>query len=57
MIRPLSHADLAGLLAHLDDDPAHDRAAAPAPASPVMAVRVQAAVGCRGVSAGANHPR
>ena len=57
MIRPLSHADLAGLLAHLDDDPAHDRAAAPAPAWPVMAVRVQAAVGCRGVSAGANHPR
>ena len=57
MIRPLSHADLAGLLAHLDDDPAHDRAAAPAPASPVMAVRVESAAGCRGASAGANHPR
>jgi hypothetical protein len=57
-IRPLSHADLAALLAHLhqheqdvDDDPRGD---APAP---VVAVRVRATVGRPGASAQATYRR
>jgi hypothetical protein len=55
VIGPLSHADLAPPLAHLDDDPAHDRGAAPAPGPPMVAVRVRTSVGRRGASAKADH--
>ena len=55
-IRPLNHADLAALLAHLDHD--HDpgdtcNSGMPAP---VLAVRVRASVGRPGASAHARQP-
>jgi hypothetical protein len=56
-IRPLTHADLAALLAHLDHD--HDpgdtlNSAMPAP---VLAMRVRASVGRPGASAHAEYRR
>jgi hypothetical protein len=54
-IRPLSHADLAALLAHLDQDPG-DPLGWGVPA-PVVAVRVQASVGRPGASAQAEYQR
>jgi hypothetical protein len=56
-IRPLSHADLAALLAHLalgQEEPAAPR---PAAARPVVAVRVRASVGRPGASAQAQYRR
>jgi nuclease-like protein len=54
-IRPLNHADLAALLAHLDHDPGDTRnSAMPAP---VLAMRVRASVGCPGASAHAEYRR
>jgi hypothetical protein len=56
-IRPLSHADLAALLAHLghqQDEPAAPRAPA---ARPVVAVRVRASIGRPGASAQAQYRR
>jgi hypothetical protein len=44
-IRPLSHADLAAVLAHLDHDQDQDTPAAPAATAPVVVVRVLASVG------------
>jgi len=58
-IRPLNHADLAALLAHLNDDQDPGdavRSGAPAPA-PVLAVRVRASVGRPGASAHAEYQR
>jgi hypothetical protein len=61
-IRPLSQADLAALLAHLDQhqdhgqDPADDAAGRGGPA-PVLAVRVRASVGRPGASADAQYRR
>ena len=47
-IRPLTQADLAALLTHLDHDPGDTRnSGVPAP---VLAVRVRASVGCPGAS-------
>jgi hypothetical protein len=54
-IRPLSHADLAALLAHLDHHQ-HDTARA-RPPRPVVAVRVRATVGRPGASAQATYRR
>jgi len=54
-IRPLSHADLAALLAHLDHHQ-HDTARA-RPPRPVVAVRVRATVGRPGASAQAIYRR
>jgi Nuclease-related domain len=56
-IRPLSHADLAAVLAHLDHDQHHDIQAGPAPGRPVVAVRVRASVGRPGASAQAEYRR
>jgi hypothetical protein len=56
-IRPLSHADLAALLAHLghgQDEPAAPR---PPAARPVVAVRVRASIGRPGASAAAHYRR
>jgi hypothetical protein len=61
-IRPLRQADLAALLAHLDQhhqhgqDPA-DNAAAPGGPAPVLALRVRASVGQAGASAHAQYRR
>jgi hypothetical protein len=59
-IRPLSHADLAALLAHLDqhghDQNPGDTPGAGAPA-PVVAVRVRASIGQPGASATAEYRR
>jgi hypothetical protein len=61
-IRPLSQADLAALLAHLDQhhdhgqDPADD-ALRPGGPAPVLAVRVRASVGQPGASAHAQYRR
>jgi len=61
-IRPLREADLAALLAHLDQrhqhgqDPA-DNAAGPGGPAPVLAVRVRASVGQAGASAHAQYRR
>jgi hypothetical protein len=44
-IRPLSHADLAALLAHLDHNQDPDDALVSAVPAPVVAVRVRASVG------------
>jgi Nuclease-related domain len=52
-VRPLRHADLAALLAHLD----HDRTPRPARIRPVVAVRVRASVGRPGASAAAEYQR
>jgi hypothetical protein len=54
-IRPLSHADLAALLAHLDHHQ-HDTARA-RPPRPVVAVQVRATVGRPGASAQATYRR
>jgi hypothetical protein len=56
-IRPLSHADLAALLAHLDHDHHDPTMARPAPTRPVVAVRVRASVGRPGASAQAEYRR
>jgi hypothetical protein len=64
-IRPLSHADLAALLAHLDQRDQHhdqhedldDDPAWPAMPTPVVAVRVRATVGRPGASAEAAYRR
>jgi hypothetical protein len=59
-IRPLSHADLAALLAHLDHDQDHqdqDLTAGPARMRPVVTVRVRAIVGRPGASAAAQYQR
>jgi hypothetical protein len=61
-IRPLRHADLAALLAHLDHDQDHhdqDQDLTPGAARirPVVAVRVRATVGRPGVSAAAEYRR
>jgi len=58
-IRPLSHADLAALLAHLDqhDHDLDDSPAWPATPAPVVAVRVRATVGRPGASAEATYRR
>jgi hypothetical protein len=59
-IRPLSHADLAALLAHLDQHHRHedpgDTLGSGVPA-PVVAVRVRASVGRPGASAEAEYRR
>jgi Nuclease-related domain len=61
-IRPLGQADLAALLAHLDQrhhhrqDPA-DNAAGPGGPAPVLAVRVRASVGQPGAAAQAQYRR
>jgi hypothetical protein len=52
-IRPLSQADLAALLAHLD----HDRILKAGGSAPVVAVRVRASVGRPGASAHAQYQR
>ena len=54
-IRPLNHADLAALLAHLDHDPG-DTLSSGVPA-PVLAMRVRASVGHPGASAHAEYQR
>src|SRR5215217_3420813 len=54
-IRPLHHADLAALLAHLDHDPG-DTLNSKVPA-PVLAARVRASVGRPGASAHAEYRR
>jgi hypothetical protein len=54
LIRPLSHADLPALLAHLQY---HDLPPGPAPGRPVVAVRVRASVGRPGASAAAEYRR
>jgi hypothetical protein len=59
-IRPLSHADLAALLAHLHQyghDQDLDDLARPATPAPVVAVRVRASVGRPGASASAKYRR
>jgi len=60
-IRPLSHADLATLLAHLHqldpDEDLDDEPAWPAGRAPVVAVRVRATVGRPGASAQATYQR
>src|SRR5215218_9634372 len=59
-IRPLSHADLAALLAHLNQHDRHqdpgDTLGSGVPA-PVLAVRVRASVGRPGASAAAEYQR
>jgi hypothetical protein len=54
-IRPLNHADLAALLAHLDHDPG-DTLSSGVPA-PMLAMRVRASVGHPGASAHAEYQR
>jgi hypothetical protein len=57
-IRPLGHADLAALLAHLHQhDHDQDLNDAPAGTAPVVAVRVRATVGRPGASAQAQYRR
>jgi Nuclease-related domain len=61
-IRPLSQADLAALLAHLDQHHQHgqdptDDAAGPGGPAPVLTVRVRASVGRPGASAHAHYRR
>ena len=56
-IRPLSHADLAAVLAHIDHDQHHDVPAGPAATAPVLAVRVRASVGRPGASAQGQYRR
>ena len=59
-IRPLSHADLAALLAHLDHPERHqDPGDTPGPGipGPVLATRVRASVGRPGASAAAEYQR
>jgi hypothetical protein len=56
-IRPLSHADLAALLAHLGHDQHHHIPPGPVPGRPVVAVRVRATVGHPGASAQAEYRR
>jgi hypothetical protein len=58
-IRPLSHADLADLLDHLqhDHDQDLDDPAGPTTSAPVVAVRVRATVGRPGASAEAQYRR
>jgi hypothetical protein len=63
-IRPLNHADLQALLAHLhhhaqpyDEIQNHLAGSPPAPAGPVVAVRVRASVGRPGASAQAEYRR
>jgi hypothetical protein len=59
-IQPLSHADLAAVLAHLHQhghDQALDDLARPATPAPVVAVRVRASVGRPGASATAEYRR
>jgi hypothetical protein len=56
-IRPLSHADLAALLAHLDHDQDPDDALGSAVPAPVVAVRVRASVGRPGASAQTEYRR
>jgi Nuclease-related domain len=56
-IRPLSHADLAALLAHLDHDQHDPAVVGPAASPPVVAVRVRASVGHPGASAQAEYRR
>jgi hypothetical protein len=50
-IRPLTHADLAALLAHLNDDHDPGDTLNPGMPAPVLAVRVRASVGRPGASA------
>jgi hypothetical protein len=56
-IRPLSHADLAALIAHLDHDQDQDLTPGLAGMRPVVAVRVRATVGRPGASAAAEYQR
>ena len=56
-IRPLNHADLAALLAHLDHDQHDPAVVGPASSPPVVAVRVRASVGHPGASAQAEYRR
>jgi hypothetical protein len=56
-IRPLSHADLAALLAHLDHDHDPGDTASSGMPAPVLAVRVRASVGRPGASAHAEYRR
>jgi Nuclease-related domain len=56
-IRPLRHADLAALLAHLDHDQDPDDAPGSAVPAPVVAVRVRASVGRPGASAQTEYRR
>jgi hypothetical protein len=56
-IRPLRHADLAALLAHLDRDRHDAMVAEPAATPPVVAMRVRASVGRPGASAQAEYQR
>jgi hypothetical protein len=57
-IRPLSHTDLAALLAHLDhDQDLDDDPARPTTPAPVVAVRVRATVGRPGASAEGEYRR
>jgi hypothetical protein len=56
-IRPLSHADLAALLAHLDHNQDPDDALVSAVPAPVVAVRVRASVGRPGASAQTEYRR
>jgi Nuclease-related domain len=58
-IRPLSHAELRALLAHLGHDQNEPAAPRPAPAAarPVVAVQVRASVGRAGASAQAQYRR
>jgi Nuclease-related domain len=56
-IRPLRHADLAALLAHLDHDQDPDDAPGSAVPAPLVAVRVRASVGRPGASAQTEYRR
>ena len=56
-IRPLRHADLAALLAHLDRDRHDAMVAEPAATPPMVAMRVRASVGRPGASAQAEYQR
>jgi hypothetical protein len=56
-IRPLSQADLAALLAHLDHDQDQDHLRRSGGSAPVVAVRVRASVGRPGASAAAEYQR
>jgi hypothetical protein len=56
-IRPLRHADLAALLAHLDRDRHDAMVAEPAATPPIVAMRVRASVGRPGASAQAEYQR
>jgi hypothetical protein len=56
-IRPLSQADLAALLAHLDHDQHQDEIPGCGRSAPVVAVRVRASVGRPGASAVAEYQR